>query len=147
MESQLNSPMVGLFLVFGIAGGIFLALVLGLAFWMILRHAQKGRELLHTERMKALEVGQPLGFTEHEKLQQEQAHNTFWIAFWVGAGVPIAAVWAAAYSIVQGNLRELAVTLVVWISVAVICVASTICATLLMVNARRVPPQNEKNSS
>jgi hypothetical protein len=118
-------------------GGVVLIAV-GIMVWAILRHARRNRELLHTERMKALEVGQSPGFSNPDKLQEKYAHNAFWIAFWVGAGVPIGAAHAAAYFLTHADVRELGQTLVIWIGVVVISCASVICATVIMVSARRV---------
>jgi hypothetical protein len=138
------SPQQAPWFVVGVVMAVLLLAVLAIFFLLVLRHAQNNRNLLHTERMKALELGQPLGFTEYEKLQEKHAHNAFWIAFWVGAGVPISAAWAAAYSMPQASAKDLGVTLAMWISVAAISTASVICATVLMMKARRAAQPNAK---
>jgi len=105
-------------------------------FWVLLRHVAKGRELSHAERMKALELGQAIGPSESDKREAKQAHNAFWIAFWLGAGVPIAATSAASVSMSQMRTEEIGIVLAIWICAAAISVASVICATILTVNSR-----------
>jgi hypothetical protein len=142
-----DAPQLAIFLVFGIAIGGVLLLSIGILIWAIMRHSRRNRELLHTERMKALEVGQSPGFSEPDQLQEKYTHNAFWIAFWVGAGVPIAAAHAAAYFLTHANVHELGLILATWIGVVVISVASVVCATVVMVSARRVARHSEKPSS
>ncbi len=127
------------FLVIGTVAGGVLLLSLGIMVGMLMRHSRKSRELLHTERMKALELGQPASFSDPDKLQEKYAYSTFWIAFWIGAGVPAAAAWAAAYVMIQPQLQELGIVIAMWSSVAVVSIASVICATVLMVSARPCP--------
>lgn len=105
----------------------------GVALWIIVKQAAKSRELTHLERMKVLETGQPIGPSEAEKCQARYLHNVFWICFWVGAGVPIAAASAASTVMIQTNLHEFGILLAIWICVAVIAVASVVCATALMI--------------
>jgi hypothetical protein len=57
-------------------------------------------------------------------------------ACWVGAGVPMVAVCAAAWATSQGNLQSLGVAVVVWASVAVIGVASVIGASVMLAKVR-----------
>jgi ABC-type nickel/cobalt efflux system permease component RcnA len=133
-------------------GGILLVVLIIL--WMVMRHLRKCRELLHKERLKALELGQSPNFSTPEKDQEQDApkgqehyaDNASWIAFWIGAGVPASAAWAAASVAIQGNLRELGSGLVlgIWITVAVVSVASVVCATILMIKARRGATNDKK---
>jgi hypothetical protein len=95
MTHQADSAYVLLLPVWIAVGGV-LFLALGILFWAVMRHSRRNRELLHTERMRALELGQPASFSEPDKLQEKYAHNAFWIAFWIGAGVPMVAAGAAA---------------------------------------------------
>jgi hypothetical protein len=129
--------MVGLTVV-----GVFLFGLIVL--WSVMRHLRRSRELLHTERLRALEVGQSPGFSDPEEGQKRYAHNIFWIAFWVGAGVPMAAASAAASVTNQEKVSQFGLMLAMWISVAVISVASVICATVLMVKARSAASHGEK---
>lgn len=119
----------------------------GFLLWLIIRQVAKSRELLHLERMKALELGRPTGPTEAEKCQSKYLHNAFWICFWIGAGVPIAATSAATFVMVQGKLEEFFIILAIWICVAVISVASVVCATVLMISCRYWTAKEGKNSS
>jgi hypothetical protein len=145
MTFHADSPQMAIFLVFGIAVGGVLLVALGILIWAVMRHSRRNRELLHTERMRALELGQPASFSEPDKLQEKYAHNAFWIAFWVGAGVPMVAAGAAAQVMTQANVHELGLTLAIWGGVAVISIASVVCATVLMVSARRVGWHAERN--
>jgi hypothetical protein len=146
MTSHADAPQMAIFLVFGVAVGGVLLLAIGILFWALFRHSRRNRELLHTERMKALELGQPASFSEPDKLQEKYAHNAFWIAFWVGAGVPMVAAGAAAQVMTQANVHELGLTLAIWGGVAVISIASVICATVLMVSARHMPISVERTA-
>jgi len=137
--------MTALLVIGTVAGGVLL-LCLGVLVWMLMRHSRKNRELLHKERMKALELGQPASFSEPDKLQEKYAYNAFWIAFWIGAGVPAATAWAAAYAMIQLHLQELGIAIAMWSSVAVVSIASVVCATVLMVSARRVPVSGERTA-
>jgi hypothetical protein len=128
----------------GLAVGAVLLVSIGALVWMLMRHSRKNRELLHMERMKALEMGQPAGLSEPDKLQEKYAYNAFWIAFWVGAGVPAAAVWAAAYATTQPNGQEMAIAIAIWSSVTAVSIPSVVCATVLMVSARRMPMSVER---
>ena len=134
------------FLVIGTVAGGVLLLSLGIMVGMLMRHSRKSRELLHTERMKALELGQPASFSDPDKLREKYAYSTFWIAFWIGAGVPAAAAWAAAYVMIQPQLQELGIVIAMWSSVAVVSIASVVCATVLMVSARRMPVSVERTA-
>ena len=105
--------------------------------WISLRHFRKQREILHLERMKALEVGQSPTFFDPDKQQSKQLHNTFYIAFWIGGAVPIAAVSGATYVMTEAGSQPTGIILAVWISAAVIGVAGVVCATVLMVKSRK----------
>jgi hypothetical protein len=116
-------------------------------FWLIFRQVARSREMSHLERMKALELGQatdPLGADER---QNKYAHNAFWISFWIGAGVPMAATSAVSSVMVQSSLRDFGVILAVWICVAIISVASVVCATVLMISSRHWAKKGDRNDS
>jgi len=108
----------------------------GFFFWLIMRHAAKGRELTHLEKMKALELGRTTGPSSAERYQNKYLHNIFWICFWIGAVVPLSACSAASSVMVKMELQNFAVILSIWICVAVVSVASVICATVLMISGR-----------
>jgi formate hydrogenlyase subunit 3/multisubunit Na+/H+ antiporter MnhD subunit len=130
-----------------VIAGIAVALMfVGFLFWLIIRQVAKSRELSHLERMKALELGQAIGPSEAEKCQSKYLHNVFWICFWLGAGVPIAATSAASSVMIQTNLHEYSVIVAIWICVAVISVASVVCAAILMISSRHWSSKRDKDS-
>ena len=116
-------------------------------FWLIFRQVAKSREMTHLERMKALEVGQPIGPSEAEKCQAKYLHNIFWISFWIGAVVPVAATSAVSSVMVQVGLHDFAIILTMWICVAIISVASVICATVAMISSRHWAKKSDKSDS
>lgn len=122
-------------------------LFVGILFWLIFRQVAKSREFSHLERMKALELGQPAGPTEAEKCQDKYLHNVFWISFWIGAGVPIAAASAASSVMIQTHLQDFGIILSIWLCVAIISVASVVCATALMISSRNWSSKRDKESS
>jgi hypothetical protein len=111
-------------------------LFIGVLAWLGIRQAAKSRDLEHLQRMKALELGRPTGPSETEKCQNKYLHNIFWIAFWIGAGVPIAAASGASSVMIQTHLQDFGIILAMWICVAVISVASVVCAAVLMISTR-----------
>ncbi len=114
-------------------------------FWLIFRHAAKSRQFSHLERMKSLDVGKPIDAIDApvpDDQQNKFLHNAFWIAFWVGAVVPMSAISAASSIIIQGHVQEFSLVLAIWICVAVISVSSVTSATALMVRCRE--PKGEK---
>jgi hypothetical protein len=109
------------------AGVIFTLLVM----W----HMRGRRQLLHTERMRSIEMGHPLQETEGTDLQAKYIHNVFWIAFWMAIGVPVAAFWSAALS-TNATGGHFALGVVIWIAASLASIAAVICTTVLMVTIR-----------
>jgi hypothetical protein len=122
-------------------GGVLLLGPL-IVFRMVMRHLGRGRELLNTERIKALELGRPPVFSP-----PPGSRRGYGPACWLGAGVPMVAACAAAWTTIHGDLRSLGPVAVVWVSVAVIGVASVICATVLLAKARSVDLTDDKTVS
>jgi hypothetical protein len=135
--------------VFIIAITAIALLFVGFLFWLIGRQVARSRELSHLERMKALELGQPAESSSSEAAtcQDKYQHNAFWICFWIGAGVPIAAASAASSVMIQTRLQDFGIIVAIWISVAVISVASVVCATILMISSRLGSSKGGKDSS
>jgi uncharacterized membrane protein len=130
----------------GLSAGVVVLTVFVILLWVIVRHLRKSREFSHAERMKALELGQPLSVAEPDRSREKYGHNAFWIAFWLGMGVPSAAVSAASSTTIQGYISNTGLLLAIWIGVAAICVASVVCATVLMVSARPTLSEREKTA-
>jgi mannitol-specific phosphotransferase system IIBC component len=122
------------------------SLFIGVLTWLVIRQIAKSRDLRHLERMKALELGRAIGPSEAEKTQAKYLHNIFWISFWIGAGVPMAASSAAGSVMIQTQLQDFGIIRTMWICVAVISVASVICATVLMKSSRRWSTRGIKES-
>lgn len=82
---------------------------------LILKFQWDRRSLLHRERIKAIEQGQPVNLSDGSPPEQLFQHRAFWIAFWVGGAVPISLV--VSVCIVLSNLdsrrENLAMTLAV----------------------------------
>ena len=106
----------------------------------ILHHVRLWRELAHKERMKAADVGQPMHQEDPAKLDKQFLYNSYWIAFWLGGGFPIAAVGAAAWITSAGHLQHLGYLLAVWCSVAAANMTSVICAVIVIRGSRARRP-------
>ena len=132
-DANSNILFLGLGLTFAGIALLVIAIV-----WMSLRHVRKQREILHLERMKALEVGQSPTFFDPDKQHSKQLHNTFYIAFWIGGAVPISAVSGATYVMTEAGSQPTGIILAVWISAAAIGVAGVICASVLMLKSRKI---------
>ncbi len=102
--------------------------------WMVLRHFRLRCEQRHAERMKALEMGSPLSTLDPPKDQMRYMRNAFWVALWMGAACPMAAVWAAAWA--TGGEERLGRLLAVWIIVGAVSMAGVICATVVLAQSR-----------
>ena len=110
-----------------------------------LRHARAKRELLHAERIRAIEAGLPWESpplspaTKPESAQPPGAkfmHNAFWISFWIVSGVPGAAFSAASAATKEFHADQLAIGIAAWSAAAVASVAAVVCATTLMIYSR-----------
>ncbi len=131
-------------IVFAIAINFLAAICL--LFWLGFRQMAKSREFSHMEKMRALELGQRLEPSEPEEQHDKSLHNLFWISFWIGAGVPIAATSAASAIVVQSYISDFRIIIGIWICAAVISVASVICATVLMICGRRGVLKSQESS-
>lgn len=120
-------PLMGVMIVAML--GIIPALLIGL------RAAYIHRQFQHTERMKAIEVGYPLEDTEASKTNAKHMHNSFWIAFWLGFGVPAVVFWAAS-SAEQVNSGNIGLGIVVWGGATVASIAGVVGAVVLMIYSR-----------
>lgn len=132
LPSPLPSPPLGWIL---IVCGVTLLLSFFLVLALLLRHARQQRHLLHLERMRSIEAGYPLQTTDPAEQQTRYLHNAFWIAFWMGFGVP-AAAFSAAAATTQEIDEPLGLGIAIWISAAAASVAAVICATILMAAPR-----------
>ena len=102
-----------------------LMIVVALPVVLSMRHAAKDRELLHAERLKALEMGRPL--------PGETATQTSAGASGVGVWVPIC-VFGIALAATQHSENSQAIGVAVWISAGCVGVTGVICGTILTLN-------------
>jgi hypothetical protein len=136
----------GILILLGIAVAVFVGIIVLPMMVLVLRYVYHSRQLQHTERMKAIEVGYPLEAGEASKTQAKYLHNTFWISFWIGFGVPAAAFGAAssAERVIAGNLG---LGIAIWVSAAAASMAAVICATVLMIRSRTRPTEECRNNT
>ena len=113
-----------------IAGVAIVMIVVGLPVILGIRSEMRKREMEHTERMRAIELGRPLpgdgGWSSPARL-----------ALAIGAGVPIGTLgiaWLAAVSTDEA-------TAFIWPSAGAIGVAAVICGTVL---AARIPHESSR---
>ena len=99
-----------------------------------LHHARANRELLHAERLRAIEVGLPWQEPESAKPGAKFMHNAFWISFWLVVSVPSAALSGASAGTKYAD--QLAIVVAVWSAAALASIAAVVCATTLMIYAR-----------
>ena len=103
--------------------------------WLGLRHARYRRQLQHEERLRAIDAGFALDDGQPQKNEIRYQHNAFWISFWIGGAVPIAAVISAGQAV--AGVDNLAAILSISIGAACIGLGGVISATVLMTNAGR----------
>jgi hypothetical protein len=119
--------------VFAVVTVAVLALILGF-FALLFRYLRASREMLHAERLKAIEHGQPL--EEGESPQAKFMHNAFWIAFWMVALIPSAAFSSAA-SVTKPGEQPLSLAITIWVCAGAASIAAVVCATVLIAVSRR----------
>ena len=85
--------------------------------WFVVRAVRHDRDLAHQERLRAIEQGMSPASLESER---KYHHNVFWIAFWIGAAVPVAAILTVANTVMR---LELPITLkwFMWGGIVCIC--------------------------
>lgn len=102
-----------------------LMIVVALPVVLSMRHAAKDRELLHAERLKALETGRPM---PGESASRGSAGGAG-----VGVWVPIC-VFGIALAATQHSENSQAIGVAVWISAGCVGVTGVICGTILTLN-------------
>ncbi len=101
-----------------------------------LRHARNNRELLHAERLRAIESGLPWQEPEPESAKPgaKFVHNAFWISFWLVVSVPSAALSGASASTKYAD--QLAIVIATWSAAVLASIAAVAGATTMMIYAR-----------
>ncbi len=110
-----------------------LIVLVGLFLWcclfIILRHLLAYRKLTNAERLQMIEAGQSSDLLK--SLESQSRRNRFLSAS-LGLCVPCVAFGGATLVSIQTQ-DQFAISLVAWICAAIACLASTICATVIMV--------------
>lgn len=122
------------FLVVGLVGLGILFVLFGLVVAMGVRHARRERELVHAERMKALEVGRTLP-------QDEPWWSPARVSVAIGAGVPIVTFGLAWLTSLLTRGPDL-----VW-PAAVVGVAGVVCGTVLALRLPVAPAVSRDSSA
>lgn len=141
--------------------GVWITIVALLGVWtivvLLIRYARAKRELLHAERIRAIEAGLP--WQEPKSAQPESAqpesaepgakfmHNAFWISFWVVVSVPSASFSAAATATKELHVDQLALGIAAWSAAALVSVAAVVCATTLMIYSRSRRESRDSDST
>jgi hypothetical protein len=105
-------------------------------FVVVMKQVGRSRELLHEERLKAIDAGMNWHDPDQNEQQNKSIHNAFWISFWmvvVGCGASFSAV---SSFLGDGNDHDTSVAMFAWVSAGGSSVAALASATLLMVKAR-----------
>src|SRR5262245_18110901 len=98
-------------------------------------YSRASRELLHTERMRSVELGHPLDEPGSVKAIDKHIHNAFWISFWMVVAVPSAAFSSAASATKAADIQA-GLAIVIWLFAAAASMTSVVCATVLMIHSR-----------
>ncbi len=103
---------------------------------LLLRHARNNRELLHAERIRAIEAGLPWQEPEPESAKPgaKFVHNAFWISFWLVVSVPSAAFSGASAGTKYAD--QLAIAIAAWSAAGLASIAAVAGAATLMIYAR-----------
>ena len=137
-----TSLATGLLISAAALGAVFVLVIVILV--LSLRYARASRELLHTERVRAIEAGLLWEEPESAKAGAKFMHNAFWISFWVVVTVPGAAFSAASAVATEFHV---AIGIAAWSAAAVASVAAVVCATTLMIYARSRPETRDTYSA
>ncbi len=112
-----------------------------------LRHARANRELLHTERPRAIEAGLPTEDPETIHAGAKFMHNAFWISFWLIVTVPGAAFSAASAVTTEFGADHLALTIAIFSVATLASIAAVGGALALMIYSRTHHESSDQNSA
>ena len=129
--AQATTKLVTGVLISAVALGAVFVFVIGILA-LSFRYARANRELLHAERIRAIDAGFPWEEPESAQAGAKFMHNSFWIV----VGVPGAAFSAASAATKQFHVEQLAIGIAAWSAAAVASVAAVVCATTLMIYSR-----------
>lgn len=124
---MLESTNVQLTLIIATASVLALLIVVGLPVWFAMRHARFERQLLHTERMKAMELGLPFPDTTAKSEDTESTAARPWTL--IGVWVPLAVFGATLGAALWDGVS---ISPGVWFAAGCIGVTGIICCTILL---------------
>jgi hypothetical protein len=117
---------VAISLVIAVASVLALLIMIGLPIWLTARHSRFERQLLHTERMKAMELGlPPPDQAGAGGAEGTPARPWTLLVVWVPLGIFGATLGATLWG-------DIPIPSVVWIAAAGLGVTSIICGTILL---------------
>jgi hypothetical protein len=124
---MLESTNVQLALIIAAASVLALLIVVGLPVWFTMRHARFERQLVHTERMKAMELGLPFPDAAAPGGDTESTLARPWTL--IGVWVPLIVFGATLGAALWG---EVSIPPGVWFAAGCIGVTGIICCTILL---------------
>lgn len=130
VASALATPVV----IVGVATLSIIALIVGL----LVRLVEQRRTHLHLERIKALELGRdPESLQTKPPVPSHELEFRFWIAFWLGAFLPVALFGTATWLTMLDRPVGFGLLLTVWIGASTMGLAGIVCSFLLMLLGRK----------
>ena len=109
-------------LMIGLVAVVNLSFGVGVAVWSLTRSRQR---IEHGFSAPA----------KAEKTDEQSARNAFWLSFWLALGVPFVA-FSTANEATQAVADTPGFIIPIWICAGLTSIASSICATVLMVTSR-----------
>src|SRR4051794_2727234 len=106
---------------------LVLMIVVALPVVLSMRHAARDREFQHTERLKALETGQP--FPGDPATDVPPRHASTGIGVWVPLGALVIALAATR------DAGDSPAAVATWVAAGSVGIAGVICGTILALNA------------
>lgn len=107
--------------------GFFIGATAISAIWFGSSYAIKTRQMAHAERLKALELNVPIDQREE---QARYRAGVFWISFWIGCLVPLAAIGSVTL-VIQTQAVDYLLSLILWGGAAIVAVAGIVSAAWL----------------
>lgn len=131
-----------------IVGMVVFLSIMGFLLTIISRAIKSGQlersrlqEMLHEERMKAIEAGLPLpadsAESDDQTIEQMRLHHALWLAFWTlafGAGVPF---WSVSAFLNSHPDMDRNVSVAALVAAALASMTACICSAVVMTHKRK----------